>query len=222
MLAPLFNFPVSLILALGIIFCLGKAIRAGSWVDRSNYILHALMGLGMLGMAWHQLDLPLLPQLLFFGLASFWFLLQAVSSTESSAMYHDRAGRLSCLYHATMLAATAYMFALPNGAEPQGPSAGGGLNRGHAAHLGHAPAVIAHPASGDSMLWNQSIAQVLAVLFAVAVLGWLLPLDRIAARPRLTKDARNRRRWYLSLERGYEAGTALTMSLMFGSFGLPA
>ncbi|QOI65976.1 DUF5134 domain-containing protein (plasmid) [Arthrobacter sp. TES] len=56
-----------------------KALRQDTLVNRVNYILHTLMGLGMLGMVWHQIPLPLLPQLLIFALASFWFLLQTVA-----------------------------------------------------------------------------------------------------------------------------------------------
>ncbi|MEO5780484.1 MAG: DUF5134 domain-containing protein [Arthrobacter oryzae] len=223
MLAPFLSFPVSLILAAGTVFCLTKALQGSSWVPRLNYGVHALMALGMLGMVWHNIDLPLLPQLLLFSTASFWFLLQAVSRHEFNLVCHVRSERLTCLYHAAMLAAMVFMLALPHSAVLQGRAAAPVQHNGHASHTGQALTVAPPAASEVSALWIQPAAQVLAVLFAAAVLAWLLPMDRVAAKLRFRKApsmSRPSRHRHAILERTYEAGAALTMSLMFAATSL--
>lgn len=219
MLAPILSIPVSLILVAGTVFCLAKALQGSSWVNRLNYVLHALMALGMLGMVWHNVELPLLPQLLLFGTASFWFLLQAVSRHEFALVCHGRTGRLSCLYHAAMLAAMVFMLALPHPAVLQERLTVPIQHNGHASHNGHALTVAPPSAPEVSALWTQPATQVLAVLFAVAVLAWLLPIARVAAKLRFKKaPSMIRPTWRRHiLERSYEAGAALTMSLMFAA-----
>lgn len=223
MLAPFFSIPVSLILSAGIVFCLAKALQTSSWVNRLNYVLHALMALGMLGMVWHDVKLPLLPQLLLFGTASFWFLLQAISRQEFALVCHGRTGRFSCLYHAAMLASMVFMLALPHSAGPSEHSTLPVHASDHASHHGYTLTFTAPPAPEVSALSTQPATQFLAFLFAAAVLVWLLPIVRNGApllvkkpygTPPLSSD-RNQ-----ILERSYEAGAALTMSLMFAAASL--
>lgn len=223
MLAPFLTIPVSLILAACTVFHLTKALQGTSWVTRLNYVLHATMALGMLGMVWHNVSLPLLPQLLLFGTASFWFLLQAVSRREFALVCHGRARRLNCLYHTAMLAAMVFMLALPHldGASKQIPLPVHAS--GHASHNGGALTVAAPSAPDLSVLWTQSATQVLAVLFATAALVWLLPMDcamdklLLKKAPAMTRMSFHRP---IILERSLEAGAALTMSLMFASSNL--
>ncbi|QSZ51267.1 MULTISPECIES: DUF5134 domain-containing protein [Micrococcaceae] len=220
MLAPFLNIPVSLILVAGTAFCLAKAFRGNSWVTRLNYVLHTLMALGMLGMVWHDVRLPLLPQLLLFGTASFWFFLQAVSRHEFALVCHSRPGRLSCLYHAAMLASMVFMLALPHSA---GQAERTTMPAHPAPHHGHALTTNVPSIPDVSPLWTHAATQVLAILFAGAVLAWLLPMVRLVAKM-LAKKAPglNPVSWHRQtiLERSYEAGAALTMSLMFAATSL--
>ena len=220
MLAPFLNIPVSLFLAAGTIFCLTKAMRGRTWLPRWNYGIHALMALGMLGMVWHGVDLPLLPQLLLFGVASFWFLLQAVSRAEFSLLCHTRSGRIGCFYHAGMLAAMVFMLLLPHSVALQETSTVAVNHAASGSHAGHALSSAVTSGPAVSALWMQPAAQFLAVLFALAVLIWLLPVRRIAAGLRTGRVPRLRRvsrPLPVILERSYEAGAALTMSLMFAA-----
>ncbi|ABM10769.1 DUF5134 domain-containing protein [Paenarthrobacter aurescens] len=222
MLAPFLNIPVSMILAAGTVFHLTKALQGSSWVTRLNCVLQALMALGMLNMVWHNVNLPLLPQLLLFGTASFWFLLQAVSRREFALGCHGRAGRLSCLYHTAMLAAMVFMLALPHAAGPSERTTLPGHAGGHASHTGGVLTVDAPFAPPLSALWTQPATQVLAFLFAAAVLVWLLPVDRVMDRlaVRAPGTARTSMHLPIILERSFEAGSALTMSLMFAASSL--
>jgi hypothetical protein len=223
MLASFLSVPVSLILVGGALYCFIKAVRARKWVVRLNYAIHTLMALGMLGMVWHHIELPLFPQLLLFSIASFWFLLQAVSRHEFRLGCHARYERLSCLYHAAMLAAMVFMLTLPHSAVPQQHLIAAVQNTGHASHTGHALTAAPAPVHEANALWTQPATQVLAVLFATAVLVWLLPRGRAATKlqsrkePGMSKPARHR---HLILDRTYEAGAALSMSLMFAAVSL--
>jgi hypothetical protein len=225
MLASFLNVPVSLILVGGALYCSMEAVRARKWVVRLNYSIHTLMALGMLGMVWHHIQLPLFPQLLLFSIASFWFLLQAVSRHEFRLGCHDRSERLSCLYHAAMLAAMVFMLTLPHSAVPQQHLIVAVQDTGHVSHTGHVLTAAPAPLHEANALWTQPTTQVLAVLFATAVLVWLLPWGRAAAKlqsrkePVMSKPARHR---HLILDRTYEAGAALTMSLMFAAVSLQA
>lgn len=225
MLASFLSVPVSLILVGGALYCLIKAVRAHKWVVRLNYSIHTLMALSMLGMAWHHIELPLFPQLLLFSIASFWFLLQAVSRHEFNLGCQDRSERLSCLYHAAMLAAMVFMLTLPHSAAPQQHLTAAVQNNGHASHTGHALTTAPAPVHEADALWTQPTTQVLAVLFAVAVLVWILPWGRNATKLQSRKEPGNSkpgRHRHLVLDRTYEAGAALSMSLMFAAVGLQA
>lgn len=223
MLTPFLSIPVSLILMAGTAFCLAKASKGSSWVIRLNHLLHALMALGMLGMIWHNVDLPLLPQLLLFGVASFWFLLQAVSRHEFALGCHGGAKRLACLYHAAMLAAMVFMLAILHPAVPSERATYLGLPSHHASQNHHALTVTVPSVRDVSPLWTQSVTQVLALFFAAAVLAWLLPTNRAVAKLPVERtpgvNGRSDHRPII-LERSFEAGTALAMSLMFAASSL--
>jgi Domain of unknown function (DUF5134) len=223
MLEPLLNIPASLILGAGTVFCLTRASRGGAWVDRVNYVIHALMAVGMLAMIWHHGNLPVLPQVLLFSLGSFWFVLQAVSRPEFTLSRHTRSGKLICLYHAAMLASMVLMLTLPHSSTVlQEQSIIPSEPRGHASHVDHGKVTVDHaPLMLEvDVLWVQPASQVLSVVFAAAVLAWLLPLDRVKAQRRVGKTlpagqpSGHRHRL---LERTNDAGAALVMSLMFAT-----
>lgn len=226
MLDPLLNIPASLILGAGTVFCLARASRGGAWVNRVNYVIHVLMALGMLAMIWYHGTLPLLPQVLLFSLGSFWFVLQAVSRPEFPLACHTRTGKLICLYHAAMLTAMVLMLTLPHSSTVlQNQSTVSAESGGHVSHANHGQVTVDHaPLSLEvDVLWVQPASQVLSVLFAIAVLAWLLPLDHLVAKRRFGRTlpagqpSRHRHRL---LERTNDAGAALVMSLMFATISL--
>ena len=218
-LAPFLNIPVSLFLAAGTIFCLTKAMRGRTWLPRWNYGIHALMALGMLGMVWHGVDLPLLPQLLLFGVASFWFLLQAVSRAEFSLLCHTRSGGSAVSIMPPCLQRWSSCCSFPFSGSP------GNVNRccqsrrewftcRSCAEFG-----CRIRARGQRAV-DAARRAISRRPFALAVLIWLLPVRRIAAGLRTGRVPRLRRvsrPLPVILERSYEAGAALTMSLMFAA-----
>lgn len=225
MLVSSLNVPVSLILVSSAIFCLTRTIRGRSWVVRLNYVIHGFMAFGMLGMVWHDFKVPFLPQVLLFGLAAFWFVLQAVSRPEYNLGCTTRSGRLKCLYHAAMLAAMVFMLTLPHSVATSEPSIVVLEHSGHTTHAGQVETVAtAMPSALDvSSLLIQPIAQVLTLLFAIAVLAWLSlgdgsPLRTFSRRTLTTLPPAGNH--HLVLERTNEAGAALVMSLMFAAISL--
>jgi len=226
MLEPLLNIPASLILGAGTVFCLTRASRGGAWVVRVNYVIHALMALGMLAMMWHNVNLPLLPQVLLFSLGSFWFILQAFSRPEFPLACLRRSGKLICLYHASMLAAMVLMLTLPHSSTVlQNNSMVPAELREQASHADHGKVSLDHAPLllETDVLWVQPGSQVLSALFAVAVLTWLLPLVRLATTRHVGKALRAGEPSLHShrlLERTNEAGAALVMSLMFAAISL--
>lgn len=228
MLEPLLNIPASLILGAGTVFCLTRASRGGAWVDRVNYVIHALMALGMLAMIWHNVNLPIVPQVLLFSLGSFWFILQTVSRPEFPLACHSGSEKLICLYHAAMLAAMVLMLTLPHSStvlqeQPVVPTE----SAGHASHAHPGKSAVDHaPLSLEvDTLWVQPASQVLSVLFAAAVLAWLLPLGRLVAKRHAGKAISAGQPYghrHRLLERTNDAGAALVMSLMFATISLPS
>jgi len=79
------------------------------WVSVVGNILHVVMALAMLVMAWPGgAGLPTIPPMVFFLLATVWF--GAISASAAAAGH-----RLAYLYHAAMMLAMAWMYAVMNG-----------------------------------------------------------------------------------------------------------
>lgn len=207
----------SLFLGAGTIFCLTRAFRRNAVTERVNYAAHALMALGMLGMIWHDIPRPLLPQLLLFALASFWFLLQGVANQATWATCRNRAERIRCFYHAGMFVGMVWMLIVMNHPVPMQ-----GTNTATTTHPGHTmgqAADILSPTAMKNPLWVQPTALFLVAAFVIAALVWLAPRQKAfmtshVRHPRLSTHA------LVPMERAYEAGTALIMAFMFAALGI--
>ncbi|MFD6062461.1 DUF5134 domain-containing protein [Rhodococcus wratislaviensis] len=160
-------------------YCAYRLSRPGDTVPRIGHGLHVVMCGAMIAMAWPQtVDVPAVPQAVFFAAATVWFLAVAGTGGHPVCDGHEH-GRLSCGYHALMMAAMVWMVAvmagwLPGGAahtHGSGDAAGmagmdmPGMDMGHG-HGGHAggPATPA---------WITVITLALTVVFAAAAVVWL-------------------------------------------------
>lgn len=171
-----------------------RASRDSPPATRVSFGLHAAMTTAMVLMLIPGLRWPALPQILFFGLAAWWFVLRAVSRGPVSAGMHapaagpaqgrrEGAGRGTLLYNALTMAAMAYMLAAMNGQRGHGALAGSeaaGLPGEGTAHHGGPAGVLGQtgrdgvasapglPLPGPNQGWVGQAALVLAVAFGLA------------------------------------------------------
>jgi hypothetical protein len=94
-------------------YCAFQAGSKSPMVVRVNYALHALMTLAMIAMLFHGWDWPLLPQLLAFALAAWWFTVQASSTLAQHAIHRGGHPRGKSLHDAFVMAAMGVMLAAP-------------------------------------------------------------------------------------------------------------
>ena len=205
------------------------AVRAGGTsppATRVGFGLHAAMMAAMVPMLVPGLRWPALPQILFFGLAAWWFALRAVSrrpvpaglrapATGPARVRHaGGAGRCRLLYNALAMAAMAYMLVAMDahgaGAPLAGPEAAG--PPGQAPHHGGPAVGLSLPGSlaGSEQGWESQPAVVLALAFGVAAAVWGLLLLR-----RLRTPGRPR-----SGDAFLELAGAASMAVMFASLAV--
>jgi len=188
------------------------AFRAGCEsppATRVGFGLHAAMMTAMVLMLIPGPRWPALPQILFFGLAAWWFVLRAVSRRPVPAGLPEPAarpaqgrrpgaGRGTLLYNALTMAAMAYMLAAMDGQQGHVVLAGSeaaALPGEGAAHHGGSVGVLAQaghngvasapglPLPGPYQSWGGQAALVLAVAFGLAAAVYAVQLlRRIRAR----------------------------------------
>ena len=147
-----------------------------TWVDQTSRALHLLMAVAMLVMAWPAgMAVPNRPPMVFFLLAAGWFVVVSVL----------RAGhRVADGYHAVMMLAMAWMYAVMDGQVLPGqctgtavdapksassmPSMPGMDMSGTTAHSG-AMGACGHPSA-----WVGAVNWAVTALFGVAALWWVI------------------------------------------------
>lgn len=140
-----------------------------------SQLLHLAMAVAMVVMAWPRgAELPTLGPMLFFLAAAIWFLTGMMRIATSG-------GRLGNGYHAVMMAAMAWMYAVMNGnvLAPHGDPVVTAGHGGHAMHMAAhtaeaipaAPAVMEHGAAQP--VWINAVNWTLTIGFVVAVGVWL-------------------------------------------------
>jgi hypothetical protein len=150
----------------------GYAIMTGrrAWTHNVGHLLHFVMAVAMAVMAWPRgAALPTTGPMVFFGLAAVWFL----TITVTTARHRAVAG-----YHAFMMLAMAWMYAVMNGGLLPGQTASGtpparaspmamampGMDMSGAAGTPPAPA---YPGWIDALDW------LCTVVFVGAAVWWL-------------------------------------------------
>ncbi|MEA5362920.1 DUF5134 domain-containing protein [Amycolatopsis sp., V23-08] len=179
-------------------FCAYRCVRQGSVPERVGDVLHVVMCVAMVAMAWPVgMGIARLPQTVVFGLAAAWF--AGVAATGAS--HADHGGRRAAVYHVVMMAAMAWMvFVMPRA---MGGMSGGGGTMDMPGHPGMS--MPAGPAGGGSPVDVTIVALVLLVVFVVAGLVFLA---------RAIDEARASGPPLRSLGRGADGVMALGMGLM--------
>jgi hypothetical protein len=180
------------------------------WTSTVNHLLHLVMSVVMILMAWGVgMSLPTAPSMIFFLLAGIWFG-RAVCRMSTPA-----SDRLTNGYYAMMMAAMAWMFAAMNGRLPS--------QFGHLSdHAQSAAAAIDMPgadmpahemsAAETATDWIATVNRIATLGFVVVALYWAcryLAARRTNPMPSAEQPPR--------LESLYHACTAAGTALMFGA-----
>lgn len=172
--APFAQWLLSVIFVLTFSYAVVGIFRSGTVPDRVAYCLHALMSVAMFAMVWpwgiHAL---LVPQIVVFTAAAFWFIAIAVSGRASShdsegqEGHHD--GKRTLVYHGGMMAAMAVMAAGMTTMETSSQS-GSGMSMGSMPGMD----MSGGGTSGMTMpLWVTLVSTVCAIGFGIAALYFL-------------------------------------------------
>lgn len=147
----------------------GIAAGRRSWTGLVGNSLHALMAIAMAVMAWPRgADLPATGPLLFFLLAAAWFIALTLGRPG-----HRRANA----YHAGMMLAMAWMYAVMNGGLLPASSdvASAGAHHGSVSMPGmNMPATVAAPVATGTPPVLTGLNWFFTIAFAVAGAWWLL------------------------------------------------
>jgi hypothetical protein len=159
------------------VYSVFRAGRTSALARRVDHGLHALMMMAMIVMLASGTPWPALPQILIFGVASWWFVLRAASRAASRGPGPGAGLRLTGhgkpLYDALAMAAMTYMLAAMDFREAHKISEAAGI-MGRAVHHGVGAGVGQLPPS--SMDWGTQPALMLAVTFLLASLLWAVRL----------------------------------------------
>jgi hypothetical protein len=197
-----------------------RAIRPGSAgrapADRLSHVLHAVMGLAMLAMAWPWgMRLPATPQVALFTLAALWFLLTAVLP-QGKPTYARTGGhpRLHGILHSVIMGAMAWMVAAMSNA--MAPAHSGGSGGDMAGMPG-----MTMTASGGTATMSlhgapRTVAGILTLFFLLTALWWLTRAFDTArlADPSLSGAVDDHAAEHRAYDAGCHGGMALGMAVM--------
>jgi hypothetical protein len=159
---------VTVLFALSIAECAhALAAHHGAWPARVNHTLHLVMSMAMIVMVWpFGMNLPTFPPMVFFVLAALWF---AGLGAAVSTKVRDR---LVNAYHAVMMAAMAWMYAVMNGHVLSGNAAPPPNHPGMNMPGMDMAADEATTATGQPG-WITTVDGLLVIVFAVATIYWV-------------------------------------------------
>ncbi len=157
---------VTVLFGLSAAECLYSLRGHRGWVSGVGHVLHVVMSIAMLVMAWPiGMGLPTRSPMLFFAVATVWFIAIA-------AVSKDPAARLGNQYHAVMMGAMAWMYAAMDSALLSG-GASDGATASPASMPGMDMSAGASSAQPTEPQWISTINWALTIGFAVAAVYWL-------------------------------------------------
>ncbi|GLY42856.1 DUF5134 domain-containing protein [Amycolatopsis sp. NBRC 101858] len=179
-------------------FCAYRCLRQGTPAERTGDVLHVVMCVAMVAMAWPAtMSVARWPQTVFFAAAAVWFVGVAASGTSHA----DHGGPRVAIYHVVMMGAMAWMvFVMPRAMDGMTGSGGTMDMPGHEGML--------MPGAGAAGTTPADVTAVALVLVAVFVVAGLVFLSRAI------DDARASRPPLRSLGSGTSGVMALGMALM--------
>jgi hypothetical protein len=165
---------ITAVLSVSIAECLYVLVaQHGQWRCTLNNLLHVAMSVAMIVMAWSRTPLPTAGPVVFFGFAASWFVAAAVARASSVGQ------RLVNGYHAAMMTAMAWMFAVIHSGSA-GHSSHSHHHDVHASGMHMSPSVdpssMALSAKTDGLAWITSINWIATFVFAVAAVYWTYQL----------------------------------------------
>jgi len=119
---------LSLMFAVPVVYGMWKVVAPGAGVaERVDHVLHAVMGVLMIAMAWPRgMDLPVLPQVALFAAGALWFL--AAAPFRAPGVSRGRAV-YTALPHVVMMSAMAWMVsAMGSSGKMSGAAGSGGMH----------------------------------------------------------------------------------------------
>jgi hypothetical protein len=164
---------ITAVFSVGILQCLYVlAAQQGSLRCRINTLLHFVMSVAMIVMAWSAgTQLPTHELMVFFGLAAIWFIGLAVADASGVR------ARLVDSYHAVMMAAMVWMFAVMQTGRSAGHSGHSHLHDAHASGMHMSSAIEASSMQFSPRIseptWVTAINWIAALGFAIATVYWL-------------------------------------------------
>lgn len=136
-----------------------------------GHSLHLIMSVAMIVMAWpFGMDVPNIPPLIFFVVAALWFL----ASTVALRAHHGAA--LTGVYHAAMMGAMAWMYAVMDGSLLPGTTSMGSMTMAADADTSMAGMDMSSGSHAENMSttgWVAGVDIALVIGFGVAALWWL-------------------------------------------------
>jgi hypothetical protein len=143
------------------------AVDRRSWTREVGRSLHVAMAIAMTVMAWPSgATLPTIGPMLFFLLASVWFVVVGLAQSGHRTMN---------AYHAAMMLAMAWMYAVMSGRLLPEPTGGEGHHGGHGAHHASSTGMSATPDGGHHGMDPPLIVGInwlCTVGFGLAALWW--------------------------------------------------
>lgn len=171
--APGLRWILTAALALLALYALWRAVRSPRPAAGLSHLLHATMAVAMAVMCWPSgMDVPAIPQVVFFGAAALWYPVAAAAAGQKSTGPSRSQKVLAALPHTAVMAGMAWMLHAMNNSMGGAHQASGAM--GHGAAGGHhaaAPTELAAMSLRGPT--QQTVAWILAAAFLALALWWL-------------------------------------------------
>ncbi|KQU01948.1 hypothetical protein ASG56_20735 [Rhodococcus sp. Leaf7] len=161
-------------------YCVSRLAHVGRTRGVIDHGLHLAMCVAMIAMAWPWgLGVPLLPQGVFFGAATLWFVFTAAQGVLASVRRRVDVGRhgpVMAAYHAFMMAAMVWMVVVMAGWLPDTAAhdhSGGDSMAGDASAHAHHAAMETSARTSAGSEWVSLVSYALTLAFAAAAILWL-------------------------------------------------